>query len=249
MESGKLKVERPELRVQRIHGEFFEFLQAWLTGLGTASLSDVTSGDENPRAVAILAVDLIKGFTQVGVLASRRIAGVVPHVRSLFVRAHALGVRDFVLLQDSHPRDSPQFEAFGPHCMAGSQEEETITELASLPFAGEFTIMRKRSLSPAIGTDFDAWLDARPRIDTVIVVGDCTDLCVYQLAMHVKMRANAAGIRHRVIVPESCVQTYDLSVEAARELAKPPHDADLMHEIFLYHMALNGIEVVKVIDN
>jgi hypothetical protein len=48
-------------------------------------------------------------------------------------------------------------------------------------------------------------------------------------------------------VPENCVDTYDLPVEAARELGVAPHDGDLLHKVFLYHMALNAVEVVKEI--
>ena len=100
-------------------------------------------------------------------------------------------------------------------------------------FSNEFVIISKRSLSPAIGTKFDEWLDARPSLRTAIIVGDCTDLCVYQLAMHVKMRGNALGIRQTVIVPEDCVQTFDVSLDTAKATGIMPHDAELMHRIFL----------------
>jgi nicotinamidase-related amidase len=77
----------------------------------------------------------------------------------------------------------------------------------------------------------------------VIVVGDCTDLCVYQAAMHLRLRANAAGDRgFEVVVPEDCVQTYDLPVETAQRLGALPHDGDLLHGLFLYHLALNGVQ-------
>jgi hypothetical protein len=48
----------------------------------------------------------------------------------------------------------------------------------------------------------------------------------------------------RVVVPADCVDTYDLPVAVAQSLGALPHAADLLHLIFLYHMALNGIEVV-----
>ena len=71
-------------------------------------------------------------------------------------------------------------------------------------------------------------------------------MCTYQLAMHLRLRANALQRRGvRVIVPEDCVDTYDLTVDAARSIGALPHDADLLHRIFLYHLALNGVEVVK----
>jgi hypothetical protein len=49
----------------------------------------------------------------------------------------------------------------------------------------------------------------------------------------------------RVIVPANAVDTYDLSVEAAEAIGAMPHPADFFHQTFLYHMALNGIEVVR----
>jgi hypothetical protein len=36
-----------------------------------------------------------------------------------------------------------------------------------------------------------------------------------------------------------------MPVEVARALGALPHDADLLHQVFLYHMALNGIETVR----
>jgi hypothetical protein len=79
-------------------------------------------------------------------------------------------------------------------------------------------------------------------------VGDCTDLCLYQLAMHLKLNANAAGQRVNVLVPENCVQTYDLPLDVASSIGAMPHDGDLVHAMFLYHMALNGAQVVKKIS-
>ena len=121
-----------------------------------------------------------------------------------------------------------------------------MPELLALPFSDRFLVLTKNSLSSSIGTGLEAWLNAHhQQVDTFIVVGDCTDLCVFQLAMYLRLRANANGYAQRVIVPANCVQTYDLPVELARELGVMPHDGDLMHAVFLYQMALNGIEVVS----
>jgi hypothetical protein len=35
-----------------------------------------------------------------------------------------------------------------------------------------------------------------------------------------------------------------MSVERAEQLGAVPHDAELLHRVFLYHMMLNGVEVV-----
>jgi hypothetical protein len=83
-------------------------------------------------------------------------------------------------------------------------------------------------------------------VQTAIVVGNCTDLCVYQLAMHLRLRHNARNLPEMtVIVPANAVDTYDLPVAAAAALGVMPHPADFFHQVFLYHMALNGIQVVR----
>jgi len=96
--------------------------------------------------------------------------------------------------------------------------------------------------------ELPAWLEREGAPRVAIVTGDCTDLCVYQSAMHLKLRANARGERCAVVVPRDCVDTYDVSVEAARKLGVAAHPGELMHRIFLYHMMLNGIRVAQRIE-
>jgi nicotinamidase-related amidase len=199
----------------------------------------------DPAAVALIAVDLTKGFCCEGPLASPRVAAIVPAAVRLFRRVHDRGVRRFLLLQDTHDADAIEFSAYPPHAVAGTAESETIDELKELPFADLFVVMPKNSVSCDIGTDLGPWLEAHPAVTTFIVVGDCTDICVYLAAMYLRLRANVLGLRDvGVIVPADCVQTYDLPVATAEELGALPHDGDLLHRVFLYHMALNGIQVV-----
>ena len=225
--------------------EFLNYVREWWGSLLPVSLVDLTNHGRDPGKLAIMSIDLIKGFAVEGPLASPKIAAIVPSVVELFESAYAMGVREFLLFEDSHPKDSPEFEAFGPHCAAGSVEAETVDEIMALPFSDEFVTFPKESLSPAIGTGFDEWMDQKPEIASVIVVGDCTDLCVYQLAMHLRMRANATRRDLEVIVPEDCVQTYQLSVADAEAIRAMPHDGGLLHPLFLYHMALNGVRVAE----
>ena len=103
----------------------------------------------------------------------------------------------------------------------------------------------KNSISSAIGTELDAWLEAHADLDTYIVVGDCTDLCTYQLAMHLRLRANALQLDAvRVVLPLDGVDTYDLPPSVAGEIGAVPHDGDLLHLIFAYSMMLNGKKTI-----
>ena len=65
--------------------------------------------------------------------------------------------------------------------------------------------------------------------------------------MHLRLDANARQLQRRVILPADCVDTYDTPLALAKEIGAFPHPADLLHAVFLYHMALNGVEVVKTL--
>ena len=105
-------------------------------------------------------------------------------------------------------------------------------------------IFPKNSINSHLGTGLAAWVAAHPLVNTVIVVGDCSDLCTYQAAMQLRLEANAGNFARRVIVPAAAVDTFDTPVSVARDLGIYAHDGDLHHVLFLHHMASNGIEVV-----
>ncbi|HMA34501.1 MAG TPA: isochorismatase family cysteine hydrolase [Chloroflexia bacterium] len=223
---------------------FLAWLAAWYDRLPAAPIAAIV---RDPARTALVSVDMINGFCYEGPLSGPRVAGIVRPIVALMQAAHAAGVRRFVLTQDTHDPAAPEFAQWGVHCVRGTSEAQTVAAFRALPFAAEFVVLEKNSTSSAHGTGLDAWLDdpAQQAVDTFLVVGDCTDLCTYQLAMHLKLRANAAGKQVRVILPEDCIQTYDLPVVTAEQLGILPHDGDLHHLIFLYHMALNGCEVVR----
>jgi nicotinamidase-related amidase len=220
-----------------------EFITSWYERLQPRPLAEIIA---DPASAAIFSADMIIGFCERGNLASARVGALKEPVVDLFQRAYALGVRHFVLGQDTHHPETPEFGAWPVHCVRGTDEAETIPELQALPFANLLTVIEKNSLHPALETEFDPWLDAHPDLRTAIVVGNCTDLCVYQLAMHLRVRHNARNVPGMlVIVPADAVDTYDLSVETATAIGALPHPGDFFHQVFLYHMALNGIQVVR----
>lgn len=223
---------------------FLEALVDWEHNLPALAWNDLVVEAQLGR-VGLFSVDMINGFCHEGTLSSPRVAGIIPTVVAAFQAAHAIGVRNFVLAQDCHTPDAAEFAAFPPHCQAGTSEAEAIPELASLPFADLYTIVAKNSLNAFHGTTLPAWLDDHRDLSVAVVVGDCTDLCVHQLALHLKLSANAQDKPLRVIVPANAVQTYDTPIAVAREIGALPHNGDFLHLLFLYHMCLNGIEVVR----
>jgi len=222
---------------------FFDYLQRWYR---TLPALDHATDVKDPALAAIVAVDVTIGFCYRGNLASPRVATIVDPIVALFQCLHSAGVRQFLLLQDTHSPETPEFQTWPPHAVEGTEESQTVPELLALPFAKEYTLVPKNSLMPNIASRFDEWLGERAQVRDFFVVGDCTDLCVYLLAMYLRAHANAFDLAgRRVIVPANCVQTYDLPVDAAAKAGAFPHPGDFLHLLFLYHMALSGCLVVR----
>jgi len=221
--------------------EFVNFLDNWLDGLPAHSLESVV---QDPARTALVSVDMINGFCAHGALYSPRVEGIVGPVVRLMQAAWARGVRHILLLQDTHEENAVEFGQWPAHCVRGTAEAETIDEIKALPFYAQMVRMPKNSIHSGLHTGLNEWMAAHPEVDTFIVVGDCTDLCTYQLAMHLRLDANARQLQRRVVTPAAAVQTYDRGVATAAAQGGLPHDGDLIHAMFLYHMALNGVEVV-----
>jgi len=222
---------------------FLAYLEEWYKNLAELPLSELIGGE--PERVAVISIDVINGFCKSGPLASERVGRIARPVAELFERAYALGVRAFALTQDTHDPSTPEFQAYPPHCVRGSAESEAVDELKALPFFDEVAVFPKNSISSHLGTGLGAWVAEHPQVDRFVVVGDCSDLCTYQAAMQLRLEANAANLQRRVVVAADAVDTFDTPVSVARELGIKAHDGDLHHVLFLHHMALNGVEVVR----
>lgn len=227
---------------------FSAYIKSLVASLPEVPLEEWVNNQGGPRKVAFLAVDILRGFCGEGPLASERVARIAAPTAALWTSAWGLGCREFAHVMDHHDSQAAEFESFAPHCRVGTAEAEEVPELASLPFSDHVHRFYKNSTSSWFGTDpFMKWLSVMDRggVRAFVVSGDCTDLCVYQLAVPLKLRANAENRPLEVLVPVNTVETYDLPVEQARALGTMPHPGDLLHRVFLYHMALNGVRVIR----
>lgn len=152
-------------------------------------------------ANAVIVVDMQKGFMDAeGTLycgdAAREI---IPRVRVRVERERGNGAVVF-FTQDSHAPDDEEFKMFPPHCVEGSRDEEIIDELVELADRG--TIVKKRRYSAFFDTDLAAQLAALDP-EKVVVMGDCTDICVLHTVADLRNRDYA------VEVPADCVASFD----------------------------------------
>ncbi len=218
------------------------WVSEWFNALETVPFATIAP---DPDKVVVMSTDMLVGFCRSGPLASDRVGALEEPVARLFTLAYESGVRKFVLTEDTHSPSTPEFNAWPPHCIAGTEESQTVPSLKELPFSDLFVHFPKDSLSAAVTPEFPAWLDAQPEIETAIVVGDCTDLCVYQLAMYLRLRANSYNLANfQVIVPADCVDTFDIDPATAAAGRGYVHPGDFYHQVFLHHLGLNDVRVV-----
>lgn len=210
-----------------------DLLSDWLGALPTLELTQL-----EPARTALVSVDVIEGFTRQGALASPRVTAIIPHVVALLTRLSEVGVSaaQIAFVQDAHPEDAQEFTAYPPHCVVGTPEAEAVHEFQALPDWRRYQHFQKNSIASHTSEGFTAWLETQ-EVDTLIAVGDVTDLCLYTLTLHLQTRNLALGLGQRVIVPETCAQTWDA----------PDHPGDLYHLLFLYQLARNGVEVVRAL--
>lgn len=230
--------------------DFLSYLDRFIDALVHRDLDTLIAEAGGPASVAAIAVDLVGGFCHAGPLASDRVAALIAPVGAAFSHAYARGVRHFAILRDAHDPGAPEFDAFPPHCLADTDESQLVPELAGQPWVHAALDVPKNSLSAWVNDGpFRPWVtDIVARgVTTIIVAGDCTDLCVFHTAMGIRLWANATNRNVRIIVPANMVNTYDLPVDVAGTIGAMPHDGDLMHATFLYHLRLNGIEVIRSI--
>lgn len=185
----------------------------------------------NQSKTALIVIDMINGFVKKGALSSERILKINDKIALLCKACDFLDIKT-IAFADCHNDNSVEFDSYPPHCINGSDECKITDEIMC---AGKIDVINKNSTNAFIEHDFANWLTNNQEIDTFIVTGCCTDICVLQFVLTLKTYFTKENKRCRIIVPKSMVETYD----------SPTHDGDLCNIFSLYNMKLNGIEVVK----
>lgn len=197
-------------------------------------LPSVRLSDLQPDKTALVIVDMINGFVREGALKSPRAEELIPGITRLSKACDKLQISK-IAFADCHTDESPEFDSYPEHCLGGTSESEIVDEIKE---TGGYTLIPKNSTNGFLEEEFQNWLKKNQDLDTFIVTGVCTDICVQQFAITLKTWFNAMNRKSRVIVPVSMVDTYDLGV----------HDAELTNVMALYNMSINGVELVTDIE-
>jgi len=162
---------------------------------------------------ALLVVDMIHDFADPSgtLYCGPSLPRIIPVIKSEIARARA-SREPIMYLTDNHLPDDAEFQMFPPHAIAGTKGAEIIPELAP---ANDDVVIPKRRYSGFFGTDLDITLRERG-VDTLRLVGDCTNICVLYTA------ADARNLGYAVEVVRDGVTSFDEEAhrDALRELEK-----------------------------
>jgi len=162
---------------------------------------------------ALVVIDMIEDFAHEGgaLYCGPSMARIIPVIQGELERARAAG-EPVVYLTDAHLPDDAEFEMFPPHAIVGTKGARIVPELA--PAAAD-VVIPKRRYSGFFGTDLDITLREKG-VDTLRLVGDCTNICVLYTA------ADARNLGYAVEVVEDGVTSFDEEAHrsALRELER-----------------------------
>ena len=175
-------------------------------------------------------IDLNNGFAKEGSLYSERIKRLIKPIVD-FTKLVSKDIKNIIAFTDCHTKESTELLTFPTHCIKDTLECEIVDELKSID---NLKVIKKNSTNGFFALESLNFDD----IDNIIIVGDCTDICIYQLAITLRSYFNQNNINKNIIVPMNLVDTYDI---------ENIHPAKLLNIVFFNSMIQNGINVVKEI--
>lgn len=196
-----------------------------LDNLPTLNLSDLQL-----NKTELFIVDINNGFAKEGNMYSSRVNNLINPIVN-FTKSISKDIKSIIAFTDYHTDESVELLNYPTHCLKDTIECEIVDELKSID---NIKIVKKNSTNGFFALsnlDFN-------NTDNIIIIGDCTDICVYQLAITLKSYFNQNNINKNIIVPMNLVDTYHID---------NVHPAELLNIVFFNSMIQNGIKVVKEI--
>lgn len=203
-----------------------EYMKENLDNLSVKNLNSL-----DLKNTMLFIVDMNNGFAKGGALYSERVEALISPIEKL-AKILVINGCETIAFTDSHTKDSIELRSYPNHCLSDDTESEVVNEIK---YIDGIKIIPKNSTNGFFcldDIDFNY-------TENIIVVGDCTDLCIYQFVVTLKAYFNQNNIDKNIIVPIDLVDTYHIP---------KIHNADIMNIVFLNSMIQNGIEVIKNIE-
>ncbi len=220
----------------------------------------LTLGSER---AGLIIVDEVNGFASVGggnlapPVENAQVSGMVRETDRLAREFAGQGWPILAFLDTHEPGKAEP--PYPPHCERGSGEEDLVAELKWLEEERGTTLVRKDCINGFVGAiEADGrnrlvdWVNER-RLEQLLIVGICTDICVMDFVL-TTLSARNHGMMPSckdIFVYESGCATYDMPLETAKALGLPDtasHPQDVTHYMGLYFMASRGARLVDAVE-
>ena len=152
---------------------------------------------------ALIVDDVLEEFVY-GKISSPRAKNIISPTKKLIETARKSKV-PVIYVCDAHLPSDPEMDVWGPHAMKGTRGAQVVQAIK--PSKGDY-IFEKRVYSSFQGTGLELLLRDLS-VDTVVIVGLLTEICVRHSAADAFMRG------FKVKIPKDCVEA--LSEKAQRE--------------------------------
>lgn len=204
----------------------FKYLKDNLNNLNSKNINEL-----DLEKTMLFIVDMNNGFAKKGALYSDRVEELINPIANI-ARVLANKNCEIIAFTDSHTNDSIEFRSYPKHCLNDDIESDIVDEIKNINGIKVITKNSTNGFFCLEDKDFNG-------IENIIVVGDCTDICIYQFVVTLKAYFNQNNIDKNIIVPIELVDTYNID---------KLHNAEIMNTVFLNSMIQNGIEVIKNIE-
>jgi nicotinamidase-related amidase len=211
------------------------------------------------QKTGLVIVDEVNGFATVGAgylappAPNAQVKQMVEETDRL-ARDFSKGARPILAFLDTHVPGKPE-PPYPPHCEAGTGEENLVPKLEWLEGDKHATLVRKDCINGFVGSIAPDgrnrvvdWVNQH-KLEAVLVVGICTDICVMDFVLTFLSARNhemMPSLRD-ILVYEGGCSTYDLPRATAEKLGLPltaAHPQDVTHYMGLYFMASRGARLV-----
>ena len=212
-----------------------------------------------PQRTGLVIVDEVNGFATVGAgylappVENAQVTQMVNETDRL-ARAFSKEGRPILAFLDTHVPGKPE-PPYPPHCEAGTGEENLVPKLEWLEQDKHATLVRKDCINGFVGSIAPDgrnrvvdWVNQH-KLEAVLVVGICTDICVMDFVLTFLSARNhdLMPSLKDILVYEGGCSTYDLPRQTAEKLGLPAtaaHPQDVTHYMGLYFMASRGAGLV-----
>lgn len=179
----------------------------------------------------LVVVDLVNGFINEGEIHDKHIRTIIPECKSL-IESYLNNGYPVIAFKDCHTHDDEEFKDFPIHCIKGTEEAELVDEIKV--FEDRMIVIEKNTTNGFTSEGYQKVLKDYVDYDEILVVGCCTDICVLQFVMEMKMLKTHFDLKYKLIVAKDACDTFEMD----------DHHRDDFNDRTFELLEMNDIEVV-----